>query len=105
MSSGDNTAEIRTVAGHPKVQTVGGMRVTGKVDGGEKKTEEVDTSVDSSVAIKDKANLVIAGAMTNEQKDYPTDAVKHMQQKPAPAKEPKHQHQNSQQNRNIHQPR
>ena len=26
--------------------------------------------------------MIIAGAPTNEQKDFPTEAVKHMQQKP-----------------------
>jgi len=96
----DTNSEIKTVAGHPKAQTVGGMRVTGK---NEKRAEEPEAAGDAQVA--QKPQLIIGGALTNEQKDYPTEAVKHMQQKPIPTKEPKHVQNNSQQNRNIHQPR
>lgn len=100
MSSGD--ADIKTVAGHPKARTIDGMRVS---DGSTDLTK-IETESSSTVLQTGKGDeLVISGAPANEKKDYPTDALKHMQNKPTPKNEPKHVQNNSQQNRNIHQPR
>merc|ERR1711868_253420 len=105
MSSAE--AEISTVAGHPKAQTVGGMRVVGKTPHETKPTvtEPDEGATGGAVQTQKSDQLIIAGAPVDEKKDYPTEALKHMQQKPLPTKEPKHVLQNSQQNRNIHQPR
>jgi len=102
MSSED--ADIKTVAGHPKAQTVGGKRVSGKAEGEVKKIESGESPWESGVVEK-KQNLTIAGAMTNEMKDYPVEGLKHAQNKPTAKIEPKHVQNNPQQNRQIHQPR
>lgn len=110
-----STEEIKTVAGHPKVQTVGGMRVTGKTtyfsgEPGKAEGRKISESGDSSdtTVVKqsfDKSGMVIHGGEADEKKDYPTAAVKHLQNKPTAVIQPKHEQKNTQMNRNIHQPR
>ena len=87
------------VAGHQAARKVGDMRVTGKVLRISKRykkyfvgiTGEYPTQVpeseavspwESGGAVQDKQTLVVGGAVANQAKDFPTQALKHQQNKP-----------------------
>merc|ERR1711937_395668 len=71
MSSAE--AEISTVAGHPKAQTVGGMRVVGKTPHETKPTvtEPDEGATGGAVQTQKSDQLIIAGAPVDEKKRLP----------------------------------
>jgi len=95
---------IETLAGHPKATTIDGMRVpTGS---GAKTTEVVEAgTTGNALQEPPTSHLVIQGGKADEKHDFPTEALKHMQNKPMPKHETKHTQNNPQINKNIQQPR
>ena len=86
------------VAGHQAARKVGDMRVTGikwlqyfEFDyflgiTGEYPTQVPESEAvspwESGGAVQDKQTLVVGGAVANQAKDFPTQALKHQQNKP-----------------------
>jgi len=94
------------VAGHQAARKVGDMRVTGisgdypvQVPGSEA------VSPWESSTVQEKTNLVVGGAIANQSKDFPTQALKHQQNKPQPVRQSNHAQTNPQRNHNIQQPK
>lgn len=90
MSAAEVEAELK--AGHPPAVKAGGMRITqsGKTPekpaaGGDKASKEDDDYVEEPPPPKaDPASLLISGAPSRGNKDFPPEAVKSYHEKPLP---------------------
>merc|ERR1711962_1342098 len=82
---------------------VGDMRVTGIT--GEYPTQVPESDAvspwESGGVVQDKQTLVIGGAVANQAKDFPTQALKHQQTKPQALRQSNHSQTNPQRNHNI----
>ncbi|KAF2351072.1 DAP1/DAPL1 [Trinorchestia longiramus] len=89
----DIPEDVESKAGHPAAMKVGGMRIPNRT---RKNSEEA--SVKEPVAEEEEEevvskspktpSLVMWGQVRDPQKDYPSQAVQHMQNKPTPTHEP-----------------
>merc|ERR1711953_827899 len=94
------------VAGVEAARKVGDMRVKGA-------TGDYPAVVPASEAMspwesgkpEEKVALVVSGAVTDQAKDFPTEALRHQQNKPTPSRQVNHSQNNSQRNAQIQQPR
>jgi len=95
------------VAGHQAARKVGDMRVTGISGDYPVQVSESDavSPWESGGAVQDKQTLVVGGAVANQSKDFPTQALKHQQNKPQPVRQSNHAQANPQRNHNIQQPK
>lgn len=106
-----STEEVELKAGHPPAVKAGGMRVSRhrQTSSGEdvatKPVEEADQAdqEEEETTQQEKPSIVIAGALTKGDKDFPPEAVKQYHEKPLPSKEQRPP--NPQQKHNINQPR
>jgi len=96
--------ELETKAGHPPALKVGGKRIPNRTH---KNSEEVSTAPDENEEEDElskspkQPQLVMWGEVRDQSKDYPTQAIQHMQNKPLPTNEPS----NKPVKQNIQQPR
>merc|ERR1712131_60389 len=95
------------LAGHQAARKVGDMRVTGIT--GEYPTHVPESEAvspwESGGAVEEKQTLVIGGAVADQTKDFPTQALKHQQNKPQALRQSNHAKTNPQRNHNIQQPK
>jgi len=104
------TEEIENKVGHPPAMKVGGVRIAQRrksfeekeetpkpqKNGEEEKTEDGEEKEDEQTEEKTvtksntKAGAIVSGVQGNPAKDFPTAAVKHTHEKPAPTHTPPH---------------
>ncbi|XP_005093178.1 death-associated protein 1 [Aplysia californica] len=110
MSAPDEGANPELKGGHAPAVKVGGMRVVQHKKEGEKQeptqmTAEEEAEFGASPPKTDKhhQSMLVSGAVTKGDKDFTTQAVKSIHEKPVPTHDPKPRpNQNTHQ---IHQPR
>lgn len=93
MSSTEDDLESK--AGHPAALKVGGMRIPNRTRKNSeepapapKPEEEGDEEGEDPVSKSPKPQIVMWGQVRDQQKDYPSQAVQHLQNKPMPTHEP-----------------